>query len=60
MAEEFKIGTGYVSANGKFSSSNLHIHKERRMLMLTVLVDAAHLLGDGAKIIMDRSEFISH
>lgn len=30
MAEEFKIGTGSMPVNGKFSSSNLHIHKESR------------------------------
>lgn len=30
MADEFKIGTGYMPANGKLSSSNLHIHKERK------------------------------
>jgi len=40
MAEELKIGTGYMPANGQFSSSNLHIHKERRMLTSTVFVDA--------------------
>lgn len=30
MAEEFKIGTGYMPAKGKFSSSNLYTHKERK------------------------------
>lgn len=30
MAEEFKIGTGYMPAKGKFSSINLYTHKERK------------------------------
>lgn len=32
--------------------------KERRMLTLTVFIDAAYFLGDGGKIIMDTSEII--
>lgn len=44
MAEAFKIGTVYMPANRKFSSSSF-TRKERRMLMLIALVDAAQFSG---------------
>lgn len=61
MAKEFRIGTGYLPANGKFSSSNLHIHKERKKNANVNSTPRCSIFGGGVvEIIMDTSATISN